>query len=106
MKYNWKFIRTKGGKVSICLCIGDKLSRDFKSDFTKALMVERSGNYEFEPRTQTVEKYLKEQKKVHEAYWQKNEKILPNIEFTDSLSFWAEQRKIKKEEEKATQNNS
>ena len=95
MKLNWVYLKTKAGKITFCACIADKIKREFE-DMNIAYHYEKdSPDLKFQ---NSIDEFLSDQKRSSEAKM-KGEYHESKIEFTDSLSFRALQRRINKEQE-------
>jgi len=96
MKLNWKYLKTKAGKITYCACQGDKLIHEF-TDMNLAYHFEKDSlEREFK---NSIDDFLSDQKRMVEAKMRGGNPV-SEIELTDSSSFRAEQRKILKAEER------
>lgn len=97
--YNWKFLRTDGGKITYALCIGDRMKREVE-DLGIASAIEISGEYEI---SNSINDLLADSKLYFEAK-QRGKYYQRKVQYTVSGPFKTLQRKLEKAELKAKGN--
>ncbi len=96
-EYNWKFLQTDTGKLSFCLCIGEREYRE-TADVGIAAHIQSSGDFDIVG--PSIDEFLADSKKVIEAKME-GRKVFHKIKRTPSGEFRTLQRRLEKAELKA-----